>query len=301
MSQWPKISVITPCFNGIHTIRETIESVRSQDYPNLEHLVMDGGSTDGTIEVLKEYPCLSWVSQKDEGHYHAMNLGLQRATGEVMNILNADDCYRPGALRAVGEAFANHPDWDALFGDVVFVDGRGEEIYRREEACYDFNVLRYSVPYVIHPAFFVRKSVHDRLGYFRHKELFNVCDAEFILRVGRAGCRVGHVPRLLINYRFHEFGQSADVRVYKNSRQEYEKVSQEYGKPPGWRGKLFRTVYRGKRQLQKLLYRGRCDLVSGLWKLRRHMRTKTTFSSNSNLANARLDGASNPDDHVQKS
>src|SRR5215471_807201 len=99
MSQSPRISVITPSFNSLHTIRETIESVRSSDYANWEHIVMDGGSTDGTVELLKQYPHLIWVSEKDEGHYHAMNKGIARASGDVVNILNADDCFRPGALK----------------------------------------------------------------------------------------------------------------------------------------------------------------------------------------------------------
>src|ERR1700690_986114 len=101
MSELPKISVITASFNSIDTNRETIESVRSQDYPHWEHIIMDGGSKDGTVELLKEYPHLIWVSEKDEGHYHAMNKGILRATGDVVNMLNADDCYRPGALPAV--------------------------------------------------------------------------------------------------------------------------------------------------------------------------------------------------------
>ena len=217
MFKLPMISVVTPSFNSIHTIRETIESVRSQDYPNWEHIIIDGGSKDGTVELLKEYPHLIWVSEKDEGHYHAMNKGILRATGEIINILNTDDCFRPGTLRAVGEAFLQHPQWDALFGDVQYVDGQGREIFRRKEACYDYNVIRYGLCYVIHPTLFVRKSVHDQLGLYRHKEFLNACDFEFILRLGKHGRKVGHVPRLLVNYRFHEFGQSADMRIRQNA------------------------------------------------------------------------------------
>ena len=76
-----------------------IESVRSQNYPHWEHIVIDGGSTDGTVEVLKEFPHLQWISEKDEGHYHAMNKGVARATGDVVNILNADDCFHRSTLR----------------------------------------------------------------------------------------------------------------------------------------------------------------------------------------------------------
>src|SRR5438105_12215681 len=132
MSKRPKISVVTPSYNSIHTIRATLESVAQQDYPEVEHIVMDGGSKDGTIEILKECPRLIWVSEKDEGHYHAMDKGTRMASGEVVAILNADDCYRPGVLSEVAAAFRKHSDWDGLFGDLVFVVGNGSEIFRRE-------------------------------------------------------------------------------------------------------------------------------------------------------------------------
>ena len=96
-----KISVVTPSFNSVHTIRETLESVARQDYPHVEHLVIDGGSTDGTLEIVKEFPNIRWVSEKDEGHYHAMNKGIEMTTGEAVAILNADDCYTEGTLRKV--------------------------------------------------------------------------------------------------------------------------------------------------------------------------------------------------------
>jgi glycosyltransferase involved in cell wall biosynthesis len=277
----PQISVVTPSFNSLATIRETIESVRGQDYPHWEHLVIDGGSTDGTLDILKEYPHLIWLSEKDEGHYHAMNKGIQRATGEVVNILNSDDCYHPGVLTKVGEAFAAHPDWDGLFGDIVYVDGQGREIYRRAEAKFDYNVLRFGgVCYVMHPTLFVKKAVHDRLGFYRHKEFLNSCDFDFILQLGRTGCQIGHLPELLVNYRYHEHGQSADLRVTRNMAKEASRIRKEHGVPDGIAGKLLRIYYRGKRQLQKLQYRGRCDLVPGSWLLKKHMREKTSFSSN---------------------
>src|SRR5580658_5298290 len=101
MSGSLKISVVTPSFNSASTLREPLESVRRQDYPHVEHIVMDGGSTDGTLAILKEYPHLQWVSEKDEGHFHAMNKGVLRATGDIVYILNADDCVRPGVFLAV--------------------------------------------------------------------------------------------------------------------------------------------------------------------------------------------------------
>jgi glycosyltransferase involved in cell wall biosynthesis len=280
VAQFPTISVITPSFNSIRTIRETIESVRAQHYPASEHWVIDGGSTDGTLDVLKQYAHLRWVSEKDEGHYHAMNKGLERATGQVVTILNADDCYRAGALLAVGQAFADHPDWEGLFGDIVYVDRTGNEIYRREEAVFDYDVLRFSgVCYVIHQTLFVKKAVHDRLGVYRHKDLLNSCDYDFILRLGRAKCKIGHVPALLVNYRYHEHGQSADLRVTRNMARESLIIRKEHGYPGGVRGYFLRLCMRAKRQFQKLGYRGKCDLIPGTWSLRKHMREQTSFSS----------------------
>jgi len=281
MHALPKISIVTPSFNSIHTIRETIESVRAQNYPNLEHIVVDGGSKDGTVELLKEYPHLRWISEKDEGHYHAMNKGIEMSTGEIVNILNADDCFRPGALEAVGAAFVKHPEWDGLFWDIVYVNGDGEEIYRREEAKFDYNVLRFSgVCYVIHQTLFVKKSLHDRLGLYKHKEFLNSADFDFILELGRTKCCIGHVPALLVNYRYHEHGQSADLRVIRNMQREGAIIRRAHGVPEGLAWKALRVIYRTKRQAQKLVYRRKLDLRPGHWILKKHMKAATSFTSN---------------------
>ena len=281
MASSPKISIVTPTFNGMATLRETIESVRSQDYKNWEHIVIDGGSTDGTVDLLRSYPHLQWVSEKDRGHYDAMNKGIKRASGEVVAILNADDCYRPNALSEVAAAFIKHPDWDALFCDVVYIDGESREIFRREEACYDYDILRFgNVCYVIHPALFLRKTTHERIGLYRYDKYLNCCDVDLILRLGQTGCRVGHIPRPLVNYRLHEHGQSADRRVSENMRREYLAIRKEHGFPGGRTGKFLELFARVKRQLQKLFCRGKVDLVPGRIFLKKHMRDKTSFSSN---------------------
>lgn len=278
-----KISVITPCFNSEATLRETLESVRSQKGVELEHVVFDGGSTDGTLAILKEFPHVQWVSEKDEGHYHAMNKGIAKATGDLIVILNADDCFREGALAAVHAAFESHPEWDASFGDFLFVDGEGQEIMRRAEAVYDFNVLLYGLDYICHHTVFVRKGVYERIGVYRHKELRNAADFEFKLRLGRTGCNVGHVPYFLVNYRIHGRGQAADLRVVRNTMAEAERVRREYGYPGGWQSRILSTCYRLKRQIQKLVHRGGCDLIPGEWHLRSHRKAKTQFSSNIGL------------------
>jgi len=290
VSDLPKISVITPSFNSIHTIRNTIESVRSQAYQNWEHIVIDGASTDGTVDLLKQYPHLSWLSEKDEGHYHAMNKGIQRATGDIVYILNSDDCVRPGVFQMVAEAFREHPEWDALFGDARFVDDNGTFIFSRREACYDYNVLRYiRFCYIIHQALFVRKAVHDQIGLYRHKDFLNGCDYEFILRLGKSGYKVGHLPFYLVDYRFHEHGQSADLRVKRNMYREAGIICREYGRPDGMLGRVYRTLYRLKRQLQKLFYRGVVDLMPGSWilRFRKQLKERTSFTSNIDIGKLR--------------
>ena len=275
-----KIAVVTPCFNSVNTIRDTLESVARQDYGNREHFVIDGGSSDGTLDILRRFREVSWSSEKDKGHYDAMNKGVVRSTGDVIIVLNADDCFRPGALSAVAHALTAHPDWDACFADVVFVTGSGQEIYRRREALYDFNVLRYWDNYICHQTLFVRRSVYDRLGGYRSQDFLNVCDYEFLLRMGKARCVIGHVPYFVTNYRYHGLGQSADRRVVRNMKREATRLRAEYGAPGGTVGRLYSQLFRLKRQWQKLRHLGTVDLVPGTWALRRHMQPKTTFSSN---------------------
>ncbi|MBP7976314.1 MAG: glycosyltransferase, partial [Verrucomicrobia bacterium] len=246
----------------------------------VEHLVMDGGSTDGTLEILKAYPRLLWVSEKDEGHYHAMDKGTRQASGDVVAILNADDCYRPGVLREVAAAFEAHPDWDALFGNIVFVDGEGREIFRREEAKFDPQIVRFGHNMVNHQALFLKRAVYLRLGGYRYREFKNCCDYEYVMRLIRAGCRIGHIPVYIVNYRYHDHGQSADLRVRANMARESAIIRKEYGMPGGVVGKALQTYARFKRQLEKLFILGKCDLIPGGRHLKRHLRAKTSFSSN---------------------
>jgi hypothetical protein len=283
MSDLPKLSIITPCFNSVHTIRETLQSVASQNYPHVEHLVIDGGSTDGTLDVVREFPHVRCISEKDEGHWHAMDKGIRLATGDSFAILNSDDYYRPGILQLVGEALAQHPAWDGLFGDIVYVDEHGDEIFRREEACWDPQIIRCGFGLAHHQAMFLRKAIYERLGSYRYREFKGTCDLEYLYRLVRARAKIGHIPVLLVNFRFHPHGQSADERIIANMARESELIRAEYGIPGGWRGRLLMSYGRIKRQAEKLLLRGKCDFIPGNFLLRRHIRPKGEFSSNIGL------------------
>jgi glycosyltransferase involved in cell wall biosynthesis len=280
MSNLPKISIVTPSFNSIRTIRATLASVAQQDYPNLEHIVMDGGSTDGTLEILKSTLRLIWVSEKDEGHYHAMDKGTRMASGEVVAILNSDDCYRPGVLSKVAAAVAEHPEWDGVFGDMVYVDGQGREIFRREEAVFDRQVIRFGQNIINHQALFLKKAVFVRVGGYRYKDYKNCCDYELVMRLVQAGCYIGHIPVYIVDYRYHDYGQSADVRVRANMSREKELIQKEYGIPGGVLGRGLWFYARLRRQLEKLVILRKCDLIPGNFLLRKHLRARASFSSN---------------------
>jgi glycosyltransferase involved in cell wall biosynthesis len=277
----PKFTIVTASFNSSKTIRETIESVAQQDFKDWEHWVIDGGSKDNTIDIVKEYPHIKWISERDGGLYEAMNKGIQRAAGEILLMLNSDDCLTPGALRAVAAAFEKNPTWDAAFGDLIYVDSKGGEIYRREEALYDYDVLRLSgVNYVIHQTLFVKKSLHERIGLYRHKDFINAADYEFILRMGKEHAQVGHIPYYIVRFRIHEHGMTADDRVRLNIAREDAVIGKEHGRPGGFQGKALRFYTRGKRQFQKLVHRGKIDLVTGNRRLAKYVQTRSKISSN---------------------
>src|SRR5437870_3630005 len=130
----PTLAVVTPSYNQGHFLEETILSVLNQGYPNLEYVVVDGGSTDESVEIIRKYePWLAyWVSERDQGQTHAINKGLARATGEVFAYLNSDDLFVPGALTAIGEAYARYPHADAIYGKCVYIAEDGSELETRQ-------------------------------------------------------------------------------------------------------------------------------------------------------------------------
>jgi glycosyltransferase involved in cell wall biosynthesis len=188
----PTITIITPAFNAVETIGKTLASVRAQDHAPLEHLVIDGGSTDGTVELLRETPGIRWISEPDRGLAHAMNKGIAMANGEILGELNADDVYAPGALRAVAEAFAARPDAEWLTGRCDIIDGEGREIRRAVTSYKNALLRRYSLAlYLTHnfisaPATFFRLDTLRELGGFDERYRISV-DYDLQLKFARRG------------------------------------------------------------------------------------------------------------------
>jgi glycosyltransferase involved in cell wall biosynthesis len=204
MSQRPLITIVTPSFNQGHFIKETIQSILAQNYPHLEHLVMDGGSTDSTVEVLKAYPDITWVSEKDRGQTHAVNKGVVRARGEIIGWINSDDTFLPGAFEAVRQTFQSDPQCFVVYGDYHAIDENGVILYSTESFCgtYEEMVRWWDYTYAIHqPTVFVRKKVFEVAGLL-DESFHYAMDYEWWLRVSKH-FRFHHIPGYIATYRMH--------------------------------------------------------------------------------------------------
>lgn len=193
-----KISVITVCFDSVKTIERAIKSVISQSYPELEYIIIDGGSTDGTVSIIKRYePYISyWVSERDNGIYDAMNKGIAKATGEIIAFLNSDDWYEESALEKAADYFKRFRSV-ALAGKInVLQKGRWEE-YRGSFDEIDENI-RIGMTYR-HPATFVSRELFDRFGGFDTRYKI-AADYEWMLRIYDGGIKVLRVNTVFTNF-----------------------------------------------------------------------------------------------------
>ena len=212
-----KISIITPSYNQGRFIRRTIESVLSQGVDEVEYWVVDGGSTDETLQVLSQYPdSLQWVSEKDKGQADAVNKGICRSNGEIIGWLNSDDIYYPGALKTVLDFFASHPEVQILYGDADHIDEQDDIIgpYPTEDWNYE-RLLETS--FICQPAVFFRRSLVEKVGLLDTK-LQYCLDYEYWLRVGKALPMV-NLPIKLAGSRLYD-----DTKTLGSRRKVHEEI-----------------------------------------------------------------------------
>lgn len=179
-----KITVITPCYNSAKTIESTIRSVCIQTHKNTEHIIIDGASTDGTIELIKslDSPYIKLQSQKDKGLYDAINKGIEFSTGEIIGILNSDDrYYNDEVLSEINKIFVTHPEIDCLYGNLIYVDSAGKIKRKWRSRDFEPGLFKYSWS-PAHPTFYCRRSVYNKIGKYKVK--FKIAsDVDFMLRV----------------------------------------------------------------------------------------------------------------------
>lgn len=230
----PVISIVTPSFNQAKFLGECLASVEQQAVGPIEHLVFDGGSSDGSEELLRRAARgprssdLRWVSEKDKGQSHAVNKGFRLASGELIGWLNADDRYRPSCLSAIVKTFKTRPDIDVVYGDYTWVNEAGMPLQLRREISFSAFVLLYHrVLYIPTTAMFFRRRILDG-GQLLNEELHYAMDFEFFVRLNRLGYRFLHISKVLADFRFH--AESKSVAFPERQLAEQEQITRQYSR-----------------------------------------------------------------------
>jgi glycosyltransferase involved in cell wall biosynthesis len=194
--EFPRISIVTPSFNQAQFLERTILSVLNQNYPNLEYIIIDGGSTDGSLEIIKRYePWLAyWVSEEDAGQSDALNKGFARATGDIVGWQNSDDIYLPGAFHEAAEVFRKSPGVEVVFANRLDIDQDDHVIGEGRFTPFSLVSHFYEGMMLSNQSAFWRKDLFSKIGMF-DPTLQVAMDYEFFLRAAVKGARFMHVRR----------------------------------------------------------------------------------------------------------
>ena len=223
MNKNPKISIITVAFNSVKTIQDTIESILLQDYKNIEYIIIDAGSSDGTVEIIKSFgdKITYFISESDHGIYDGMNKGIKAASGDLIGILNSDDFYPNNfILSNVAKTFVNH-QCDAVYGDLVYVRDYDKNKIVRYWQAGDYSAFKIKNGWMLpHPTFFVKKSIYDRFGLY-NTELKRAADYEMILKLlYKQNISVKYIPMILVNMRMGGASNSSLMNRIKANKED---------------------------------------------------------------------------------
>jgi len=221
------VSIITPTLNRAQFLEKNILSIKNQDYLFVEHIIVDGGSTDNTLEIIKKYERtynLKWTSEKDEGCADAMNKGFKMAKGDIFCWLDADDMYLPGTIGKVIKVFQERPEIDVVFGDMFIADQNDKIIDCTKRINFDYEALLYVGMTLSPQATFWRQSLHEKLNGLNQKYL-RCADYDFFVRMALSGARFYHLRDFLAIYRRHPQQLTKSVEL---CRREGNEIYQKY-------------------------------------------------------------------------
>jgi glycosyltransferase involved in cell wall biosynthesis len=200
-----KVSIITVVYNNFATIEEAIKSIKSQLYNNIEHIIIDGGSTDGTLDIINKYKndINIFISEKDNGIYDAMNKGINLSTGNIIGILNSDDIYFDNkVISKVVDCFKGDKNLDILYGNLVYVKKNNTNIFIRNWISMNYNDKYFDKGNVPpHPSLFLKKNVYQNSGLF-NLSFKLAADYEFMLRIFKSNLYISrHIPIIFVKMR----------------------------------------------------------------------------------------------------
>jgi glycosyltransferase involved in cell wall biosynthesis len=237
--QYPKISIITPSLNQGKYIEETILSVLSQDYPSLEFIIVDGGSTDGTLAILEKFAeKVKWFSKKDKGQAEAINRGIEMATGEIIAYLNSDDILFSNALYKIADAFIAHPELKWITGYCRVIDKNSQEarpiitLYKKVLLNINCFHLMLITDFISQPATFWKRELINEIGLF-DVGLHYAMDYDYYLRIWQR-YRPYLIRETLAGFRIHKDSKSTTLKNYKAYVREEKMIIKRYSKSRFW-------------------------------------------------------------------
>lgn len=208
----PLVSIITPVLNGNAYLEQTIQSVLGQTYDNIEYIIIDGVSTDGSLDTIKKYEDKIdyWLSEADSTMYAAINKGFKVASGAILAYLNSDDLYYPETVEIVVDYFKKHPDTELVYGNCSFIGPKGEFLYNYHYPKYKWqSYVCFNYSSLAQPTTFWRSTIHKKVGYF--DILFKYAgDFDFYAKTGKC-CRFSRIKKTLARFRYHNATMSATL------------------------------------------------------------------------------------------
>lgn len=205
----PRVTIVTPSFNQARFLEQTILSVIGQDYPNIEYIIIDGGSTDGSVDIILRHAdsLAYWESKPDKGQTHAINKGWRRATGEYLWWLNSDDALPENAIRTAVDFLMSHPEVDLVYGDQYLIDEEGKMLRRHNYRDFDFNAFILYWHDISQAGALARRRVLDRIGFLDEGKHF-LMDRDYWLRLALAGGKIAHLAEPMAYFRVYPMSKT---------------------------------------------------------------------------------------------